>query len=367
LDNKKYIERTIELAKSGKGFVSPNPMVGCVITTNNMITSVGWHKKFGDNHAEVNAINNSNSKDFTNSTIYITLEPCTHYGKTPPCTDLIIKNKFKKVVFGVLDSNPEVAGKSINKLKNAGIEVQYGFCQSQINWLNRTFFKNIKKQSPYIISKFAQSIDGKIMSSTGKSKWITSKESRTKTHEYRAEFDAIMIGTITAKHDNPSLNVRLIQGRDPKRIILDKNLKLNSDLNLFSENNTNPELTHIIYNQNLADKTKEKIYLKRGIKLIDCPVDSKNKLNIKSILPTLYKKYNIGSIIVEGGAYLHSYFAENKLLDEFHIFIAPKIIGNGKSAFDNLYIDEIDEAISYETKDIQTLGNDTLIIATPIY
>lgn len=366
MDNNKYIERTIELAKSGKGFVSPNPLVGCVITTNNTITSVGWHKKFGDNHAEVNAINNSNSKDFTNSTIYITLEPCTHYGKTPPCTDLIIKNKFKKVVFGVLDSNPEVAGRSIAKLKDAGIEVQYGFYQSEINWLNRTFIKNIKEQSPYIISKFAQSIDGKIMSSTGKSKWITSKQSRAKTHEFRAEFDAVMVGTNTAKNDNPNLNVRLSQGRDPKRIVLDKKLTLNSNLNLFSETN-NPELTHIIYNQNLADKNKEKLYLERGIKLIDSPIDNSNQLNIKSILPTLYKQFNIGSIIVEGGAALHSYFAQNKLIDEFHIFVAPKIIGNGKGAFDNFYINEIDEAITYETKEIQTLGIDTLIVALPIY
>ena len=310
----------------------------------------------------MNAINNTEITDFTNSTIYVSLEPCTHFGKTPPCTDLIIKHKFKKVVIGMLDPNPLVAGKSLQKFKDAGIQVNYGYFEDELKWLNRTFIKNMKNKFPYIIAKFGQSIDGKIMTSTGKSKWITSEDSRKKAHQFRNEFDAIMVGKETAKNDNPKLNVRNvrnIKGRDPKRIIIDTKLSLDENLSIYSDDNS--DLTYIVYNQNLANKEKEGRLLAKRIKLIDCELNKDNMLNIKSILPTLYNKHDIGSIIIEGGSQLLSYFVQQKLIDEFHIFIAPIIIGKGKSAFENYSIDNLSEAFKFDIKEIERIGDDIFI------
>lgn len=307
-DNEFYISECIKLAKKGIGFVSPNPLVGCIIVKNGKIIGKGYHKKFGFAHAEVNAINDAKKKkhNLKNSTLFINLEPCSHFGKTPPCTDLIIKEKFSKVVIGIKDPNPQVNGKGIGKLKKAGIKVEYGFLKNECEELNKFFIKSVTKNIPYITLKIAQSIDGNIALKNYKSKYITCKESLKFVHKLRNEYDAVLIGKNTALLDNPSLNARLVKGRNPYRILIDKNSELPGNLNIFTDENSDKT---IIINS----------HLKKNIPLLN-------------ILKTLYE-LNISSVLVEGGANIFSQFIGKNLFDDIYFIIAPKIIGDGISAF----------------------------------
>ncbi|MFA5405032.1 MAG: bifunctional diaminohydroxyphosphoribosylaminopyrimidine deaminase/5-amino-6-(5-phosphoribosylamino)uracil reductase RibD [Ignavibacteria bacterium] len=303
-----YINECIKLGKKGIGYVSPNPLVGCIIVKNKKIIGKGYHKKFGEAHAEVNAINNAkkNGYDVRNSALYINLEPCSHFGKTPPCTDLIIKEKISEVIIGIKDPNPDVNGKGIKKLRRAGIKVEYGILKKECEELNKFFIKNITKKIPYVTLKIAQSIDGKIALKNNKSKYITGEESLKFVHKLRSEYDAVLIGKNTAILDNPHLNVRLVKGRNPYRIVIDKDSKLPEHLNIF------------------ADKESDKTII------INSP--RKKNITLIDILKALHD-LNISSVLVEGGANIFSQFIEKNLFDDIYIIIAPKIIGEGISAF----------------------------------
>ena len=230
------MKKCLELAKKGMGYVSPNPMVGCVIVFNDEIIGEGYHQEYGKDHAEVNAIENVKDKSLLKkSTLYVNLEPCVHFGKTPPCTNLIIESKIPKVVIGCADSYSEVSGKGIKKMQNRGIEIIVGVLGKESRELNKRFFTFHEKKRPYIILKWAESKDG-FMAPLNQNKpfWMTSSESKKLVHKWRAEEEAILIGRITAKKDNPSLTVREVAGSNPIRIIIDKNLTLSGDLNLFN-------------------------------------------------------------------------------------------------------------------------------------
>ena len=304
-----YIKECIELAKKGAGYVSPNPLVGCIIVKNGEIIGKGYHKKFGEAHAEVNAINNAkkNGYSLTNSTLYINLEPCSHFGKTPPCAELIIKEKISKVIIGIKDPNPEVNGKGIAKLRKAGIKVEYGILRKECEELNKFFIKNITKKIPYVTLKVAQSIDGKIALKNNKSKYITCENSLKLVHKLRSEYDAVLIGKNTALLDNPSLTVRLVKGRNPYRIVIDKDSKLPQHLKIFTDKD--------------SDRTI----------IINSPLKNKN-IPLINILKALHD-LNIASVLVEGGANIFSQFVEKNLFDDIYFIIAPKIIGDGISAF----------------------------------
>jgi diaminohydroxyphosphoribosylaminopyrimidine deaminase / 5-amino-6-(5-phosphoribosylamino)uracil reductase len=334
--NEKYMDRCIELALKGAGNVSPNPMVGCVIVKNGKIVAEGYHKKYGEYHAERNAINSALKKgiNLKRAELYVNLEPCAHQGKTPPCADYIIQHKFKRVIIGIKDPYHLVAGKGIRKLKQAGIEVKTGVLEDKCREVNKFFFKFVETGLPYVTIKTAQTLDGKIANTKFHSKWISSPESRRLVHKMRAVYDAVLVGRNTVKYDDPELTVRDVKGRDPFRIAIDPLLDLSLHRKMFSavkqKGNTIDNKT-IIFTSNKASKAKINLLTKRGILVVTC-AENKNIINVKEVLKKI-ASLGIASVMVEGGALTYNEFIKNKLVDEFMIFIAPKIMGNGINAF----------------------------------
>ena len=308
------MQRCLELAQRGIGLVSPNPMVGCVIVYEGEIIGEGFHQEYGEGHAEVNAINSINDKSLLNkSTLYVNLEPCAHFGKTPPCSNLIIENKIPKVVIGCVDSFSEVFGKGIEKMINEGIEVIVGILEKESRELNKRFFTFHEKNRPYVILKWAESKDGFIApNNQNKPFWMTSSESKKLVHQWRREEDAILVGRITAQKDNPFLTVREVQGENPIRIVIDKNLKLSSGLNLFDSN-----AKTLIFNTIKNDETNSNIFIKTSFTNL-----------VLNILEELHKQ-NIQPIIIEGGATTLQSFIETKLWDEARIFTTNKELNDG--------------------------------------
>ena len=309
-----FMQRCIELASKAMGCASPNPMVGSVIVYNNKIIGEGYHEKYGSHHAEVNAINSVKDKSLlSKSTLYVNLEPCAHFGKTPPCSDLIIQNKIPEVVIGCVDTFSEVSGKGIEKMRRVGIDVKVGVLENESRELNKRFFTFHEKKRPYIILKWAESKDGFIApKNQTKPFWMTSSKSKKLAHKWRAEEDAILVGRITAEKDNPSLTVREVEGSNPIRIIIDKDLKLSADFNLF-----NNDAKTIIFNQIKSEKNNSNDYIKINF----------NNLT-KNILQELHKQ-NIQSIIIEGGTKTLQSFIDEKLWDEARIFTTNKILTEG--------------------------------------
>ncbi|MCK3685852.1 bifunctional diaminohydroxyphosphoribosylaminopyrimidine deaminase/5-amino-6-(5-phosphoribosylamino)uracil reductase RibD [Maribellus sp. YY47] len=320
--HEKYMQRCLELARKGAGSVSPNPMVGCVIVHNNTIIGEGYHQRYGEAHAEVNAVRSvARPELLTESTLYVTLEPCAHFGKTPPCSDLIVEKKIPKVVIGTIDPFAKVAGRGIEKLKKAGIEVTLGVLESECRDINKRFFMFHQKQRPYIILKWAQTQDGFIdvkrnAADFGEPTWITGNDALVRVHQLRAEEDAIMVGTNTAEKDDPSLTVRHCEGKNPLRIVLDQNLRLSQNLKLFDQ--STPTLVFNATENEVRENTEF------------IAVDFDKKL-LPRILEVLYQK-NILSLIVEGGRQLLQSFIDRNLWDEAQVYTGPKKFGSGVPA-----------------------------------
>ena len=314
--------RCIELAQLGAGKVAPNPMVGCVIVFNGKIIGEGFHRKYGEAHAEVNAINSvKNHELLKESTLFVTLEPCAHFGLTPPCSDLIVEKQIPKVIIGAADSFSEVAGKGVEKLKKAGVQVEVGILEKECREINKRFFTFHEKGRPYIILKWAQTKDEFIdvertSEDYGEPTWITGDLALRLVHKIRSEEDAILVGRETAKKDNPSLSVRHWTGRNPLRLVIDRQLQLQENLNLFDGS----EKT-IIFNTLKNEERKNLRYVKTD--------DTKN--TIPQILSELHQQ-KILSVIVEGGKQLLESFIELELWDEAHIFIGNKFFGSGVHA-----------------------------------
>lgn len=359
MTDESYIKLAIEIAKKGSGFVSPNPLVGAVIVKEDKIIGAGYHERFGSSHAEVNAINNS-TQDVEGSTLYVNLEPCSHFGKTPPCADLIISKKIAKVVIGTLDVNPLVSLNGVKKLKSAGVSVKVGVLEKECIELNRFFFKAVIQKIPYITLKSAQTIDGKIADLKGNSKWITSYESRKFVHTLRSQYDAVLVGSGTVKKDDPNLTVRMSEGRSPIRIILDSSLSLKTTYKVFQKNSG--KRVFLIAGESASDK-KEKIkkFQKQGVTLIFIKENKFGRINIKSALSELYN-LGINSILVEGGSEIFSSFIKENLFDEFYSFISPKILGNGLNVFGDVGIRSIENAMKLKVYSYEKFENDILII-----
>jgi diaminohydroxyphosphoribosylaminopyrimidine deaminase/5-amino-6-(5-phosphoribosylamino)uracil reductase len=312
-----YMLRALELATLGRGHVSPNPMVGCVIVKEGRVIAEGWHEKYGDPHAEVNAINSLEDKSkLEGATLYVNLEPCSHYGKTPPCADLILQYPIKRIVICNIDPNPLVAGEGIEKLIAGGKDVEVGILEEQGQELNKRFFSFIQKKRPYILLKWAETSDGYIARDNYDSKWISGELSRKLVHKWRTEEDAVMVGTNTALYDNPYLNVRDWSGRNPTRILIDKNLQVPDGAHLFDGTQTT-----ICYNF----KKQEVKNLVEFVKLD--PVEDL----MKHILDDMYER-KIQSVIVEGGAILLNSFIKQGLWDEARIFRSKQEFGSGIEA-----------------------------------
>ena len=327
--HEKYMKMCFELALLGKGQVSPNPMVGCVVLDKHgNIVSKGYHKKCGENHAERDALLKLKNNEAEGGTLYVNLEPCSHYGKTPPCVDLIIERKIKKVVIATRDPNPKVNG--LAKLREAGIEITEGVLEEEAKFLNRVFFKNITQQLPYVVLKTATTLDGKVATKTGDSKWITGDESRKKVYEMRKEFDCILTSSNTVIADNPKMEHKF-------KCILDKDSRTSKTARIYQQGKiyvANKENTPLKYNQ----------------------------LDLEAILKELYKK-EVHTVFIECGGKLAGAFLRENLIDEIYQFIAPKIVNDNsaRSCFDGDSLEKIADCKKFRIYETQLIGDDLLL------
>ncbi len=317
-----YMRRCFELAKLGLGAAAPNPLVGSVIVYNNEIIGEGYHEKCGEAHAEVNAINSVKDVELLQkATLYVNLEPCAHHGRTPPCSDLIVRMKIPRVVIGCVDSFAKVAGKGIEKLKSGGCDVTLGVLEEESRFLNRRFFAFHEKKRPYLILKWAETKDGFIdkkrkSEESVEQNWITNQLSKKLVHKWRTEESAFMVGRKTVKKDNPQLTVREWVGRNPVRIVFDQKLKLSTDLSIFDN-----QAKTIIFNAKKEEANENLQYLK---------IDYNNEVLLQA-LQRLYE-LEIQSVVVEGGEKLLSSFIESDLWDETRIFVGNKYFKEGVKA-----------------------------------
>ncbi len=358
MNDESYIQIAIEIAKKGIGGVSPNPLVGCLIEKNGKIIGAGYHERFGGNHAEVNAIESA-VENLEGSTMYINLEPCSHYGKTPPCVDRIIENKIKRVVIGTLDMNPLVSGRGIKKLKEAGIDVKVGLLEKECIELNKFFFKYITKKIPYITLKIAQTLDGKIADHNKDSKWITSITARRKVHTLRSQYDAVLIGTGTLKKDNPSLTVRLIEGRNPKRILLDSKFRITTKHRMLKSDGYKNTII-VTSKKNKTKSRKVNTFLSLGVDVVFVRETENGYLDLKQTMKEMAKR-NIASILVEGGNKIFTSFIKNNLYDEILLFVSPKLLGGGLPSVGDLGINSINKVLKLQANCVEKIGEDILI------
>jgi len=322
-----YMKRALILAVKGTGFVNPNPLVGAVIVKNNQIVGEGYHEIYGGPHAEINAFAQA-TENVTGATMYITLEPCSHFGKTPPCARAIVEKGITKVVIAMKDPNPLVAGKGIKILQENGIEVVTGVLEKESKELNEIFIKYITTNLPFCMLKTAMTIDGKIATQNGDSKWITNKESRAYVHSLRHKYSAIMVGIGTILQDDPHLNTRLSDrvGSDPIRIIVDTNARIPLEANVL---NMNSSAGAILATTELASQEKLSQLKSKNVDIIINPL-SNNRVDLNYLMGALGKR-KIDSILLEGGSELNFSALNSGIIDKITAFIAPKIIGGNKA------------------------------------
>jgi len=350
------MQRALRLARKGETTVSPNPMVGAVIVKENRIIGEGYHKKFGGNHAEIDAILHA-SESIEGSTIYVTLEPCAHYGKTPPCTDRLIAAKPARVVVATLDPNPLISGRGIDILKRHGIKTTVGILEGPCKKLNERFFKFMQTGIPFVTLKFAQTLDGRIATASGHSQWISSLPSRRLAHRLRSTHDAVLVGVGTVMADDPELTVRLTRGKNPVRIIVDSHLRIPLHSNILKHQGA---AKTIIATTRGADIEKRTFLMDMGIDVLLIAEDSHHQIDLKRLLAELGKK-GLSSVLVEGGATVITSVLRDHLADRFVVFIAPKIAGQGIEAVGNLGIERMDEALKFSYQKILRKGGDLII------
>jgi len=352
----RFMKRCLLLAKRGEGNVHPNPMVGCVIVQGDKVVGEGYHEKFGGPHAEIIALKNAGKKA-KGATMVVSLEPCVHFGKTPPCTDAVIRAGIARVVIASRDPNPLVGGKGIRRLRKAGVQVKIGVLQSNTQALNEKFFKYMRTGLPYVGIKLAQTLDGKIADGAGTSKWISSKAARTVVHRLRHEYDAVLVGAKTVLSDNPELRVRLIRGRDPVRVVVDGRLSLPTTRAIF---NTAAAPTWLFTSSRAAGAKKEKIrkLVSQGVRILSVP--SEHRLNARAILRTLAAE-GVSSLLIEGGADTIDGFINQSLADKLYLFVSPKILGGGLNGFTFTTPRLLRTSIHCTTPTVQTIGEDLLL------
>lgn len=357
MDDVFYMKRVIRLAKRGLGKVSPNPLVGSLIVKDDQILSEGYHAYFGGPHAEVDALSKLPMRERRDATLYVNLEPCCHYGKTPPCTDMILQSKLRRVVIGVSDPNHLVQGRGIEILKKSGIEVVTDVLRDCCQRLNGPYFKYMTEKKPYVTLKIAQTIDGKIATDQYHSRWITNKFSRRTVHRLRRESDAILVGAGTVIHDNPDLTVRMVHGKSPKRIILDRSL----DIPLKSRvlQHPDPKNTIILTTKEAIPDKIHKIK-EKGISIWSIKSDSNGSIHFSSLWKRMVEN-GIISVLVEGGKEVFTSFIRSGEVDRMIVFIAPKFFGNGLSVFGHLDIHQPDEALQFKETSWIRKGSDMML------
>lgn len=356
--DEKYMRLAMQLAGNAIGRTSPNPLVGAVIVKDNRVVGCGWHRKAGTPHAEVHALNQAGELA-QGADVYVTLEPCAHYGKTPPCAKALVEAKVKNVYGGLLDVNPKVAGKGFKILEDAGIHVEYGFLQDELRKQNEVFFKWIEHKKPFVVLKAAMTLDGKIATATGQSKWITNETSRAYGYKLRDIYDGIMVGINTVIEDNPMLTARVDGGKNPIRIVVDSSLKIDINANVVQDKSAKT----IIATTDKANKDKILKLQAQDVDVIVVDKDENDKVDIEKLLDILGQQ-NICSILVEGGATLSGSFVAKKLIDKVYFFIAPKIVGGkeAKTPVAGTGILNLQEALALKDIQIEKLEEDVLII-----
>lgn len=353
---------TINLAKKGMGKTSPNPLVGAVVVKNDRIIGKGYHKRFGEPHAETNALKACKDQA-RNATLYVNLEPCCHYGKTPPCTDMIKKSGIKKVVCATLDPNPQVNGKGIKTLTEGGIKVDLGILEDEAKRLNEIYLKFITTGLPFVILKIAQTLDGKIATKLGDSKWITQEDSRRFVHSLRSCVDAVLVGANTVRRDDPELTIHDAKGENPIRIILDSSGKISNQTKVIKENENGKTIVATT-NQKTGEKFAAGSVGKEKVEIWKLKKGEDGKVDLVQLLKKA-RKNQITSLLVEGGSKVFTSFLKEKLVDKIYYFLSPKILGKGLDSFDDLGIKEISDSITLRDCEIKKFKNDLLIIGYP--
>lgn len=355
-----FMRMALALALKGRGAVNPNPLVGAVIVNEGIVVGRGWHKQFGGPHAEVEALHDAGVRAL-GSTIYVTLEPCSHYGKTPPCALALIEAQVSRVVIASLDPNPLVAGRGIDILKQAGIAVETGVLDDLARYQNRVFRKYIQTGLPYVMLKSAMTLDGKIATTSGDSRWVSGEQSRAMVHAWRNEFKAIMVGINTVLKDDPMLNTRLVDGgcRNPVRIVLDSLARIPMDCRLV---NSAREIPLWLIVTSKASEEKLSQLRDHGVMVVKSSVEEDGKIDLRWLMHTLGDK-NIDSVLLEGGGELNYSALATGIVDEVAQFIAPKIVGGGTSLtpVGGQGISLMRDAISTGHMRVTKVGDDVLI------
>jgi diaminohydroxyphosphoribosylaminopyrimidine deaminase/5-amino-6-(5-phosphoribosylamino)uracil reductase len=364
--HEKMMRRALSLAEKGRGFVSPNPLVGCVIVdAEGDIIGEGYHERFGQPHAEINALNTVKDKNLlAGATVYVTLEPCAHHGKTPPCVDTLIRYPLKRVVAAMQDPNPRVSGSGFEILRKHGIEVLTGVCEAEAREQNRFFLHFIRTGMPYVTLKIAQTLDGYIATPGGQNEVITGKEAQKRVHTWRSQYDAVLIGRNTALLDNPKLTVRLVEGRQPWRVVIDGDASLPDSLHLFTDA-FDAKTIRVTYNKARASAEDPMLALLSGksVGYSWLTVGQKNgHVDLEEALLQLGRR-GIASILVEGGQHLSTALLKNDLVNRLEVFIAPKILGGGIKSILGLEISEISRAIPLHRVTTEMVGQDVLFSA----
>jgi diaminohydroxyphosphoribosylaminopyrimidine deaminase/5-amino-6-(5-phosphoribosylamino)uracil reductase len=362
-----WMHEAITLAKKGKGMVSPNPLVGCIILdVDGKKIGEGYHKKIGQAHAEVNAVHSiKDTSTLKNATVYVTLEPCSHYGKTPPCANMLAQLPIKRVVVGHKDPNPKVNGKGISILREKGIVVDVGMLKEECERLNVYFIHHQLYKRPFVTLKIAQTLDGYLAAPDGDSQWLSGKKSRELVHRWRSEMDAVLVGRNTAFLDNPNLTVRHVKGRQPKRIVLDGPYELPRELKLFSDK-YEAKTTIITWNKKASATDADPMLRVMQHNYFRGEVIQVGKkdghINLKEALKELGSR-GINSILVEGGQSLTSALLKDNLVDKIEVFVAPKLLGGGTRSIINVGINNMRDILQLKQTSWRQVGEDLHLTA----
>lgn len=355
-----WMMKVLHLAEKGRGRTSPNPMVGAILIRDEMIAGEGYHQKAGTPHAEILAIQKAGERA-KGSTLYINLEPCIHYGRTPPCVPAILQAGIRRVVIGMEDPNPLVQGKGIKALKEAGLQVEVGVLEKECQRLNESFSKYILKREPFVILKIAATLDGRIATRTGESQWITGEESRRFVHRLRDQVDGVVVGIGTIMKDDPLLTTRLPGGRDPFRIILDSELRIPENARVFG---SNPERVILATTQRAPKEKLERLEQKVG-RILICD-SRKGKVDLKILLSKL-GEMEITSLLVEGGSQVNGAFFDERLMDKVFLFLSPKWFGDplALGIFSGKGVEELQKVLPLKEITLRKIGEDLLVEGYP--
>ncbi len=355
--DREFLKKAVQLALRGRGFVSPNPLVGAVVVREREIVGAGYHRKFGGDHAEVEALREAGHLA-RNATLYCTLEPCSHFGKTPPCVNRIIESGITRVVLGSVDPNPLVNGRGIKVLRESGVSVETGLLAEACRELNESFFKYITTRLPFVTLKIAQSVDGKIADQHGQSRWISNERARRLTHRWRWQTDAVLVGIGTILADDPRLTVRYEEGPQPRRIVLDSHLRVAMTAKVL--NDAHVERTVIIISSDCKEHGKAAEIEQRGAKVWHVSPTPSGHLHLSQALERIGQE-GLAAVLVEGGRRIFTSFLEEKLADRLTCFFAPMILGEGVPAFRGLPIANMSEAIHLVKPRWKILGDNGLV------